>query len=125
MDITSISSPLFGYKKLIAWQKSHELANKVYQVTLSFPKDEVFGLTSQLRRAGLSIPTNIVEGHARYNKKEFHRFLSIALSSMAEVEYLLEFAFGRGYIEETEYLEVCSLREQTGHILWKLFISQK
>lgn len=88
----------FGYKKLIAWERANELAHLVYDLTLYFPKEEVFGLTSQLRRAVLSIVLNIVEGQARNNKKEFHRFLAISLSSFAEVEYLLDFALKRKYI---------------------------
>lgn len=66
-----IKKELFGYKKLIAWQKANELARLTYSYTARFPKEEMLGLTSQLRRAGLSIPTNIVEGHARNNKKNY------------------------------------------------------
>lgn len=116
---------LFGYKRLIAWQKSHELALFVYNLTLSFPKEEVFGITSQIRRAVLSVPNNIVEGHARNNKKEFHRFLSISLGSLAETEYLLEFAYDLKYIKEEDYNKFCTLREEVGHILWKLYLSQR
>lgn len=88
-----------NYKKLIAWQKAHELAITVYKLTNSFPKEELFGLTSQLRRAVLSIPVNIVEGYNRKSKKEFIHFLDIALGSLAETEYLIEFAIELGYIE--------------------------
>lgn len=116
---------LFGYKKLIAWQRANELAHKVYDLTLTFPKSELFGITSQLQRAALSVPTNIVEGHARNNKKEFHRFLAISLGSLAETEYLLEFAYGRRLIREEDFKEVSLLRSETGHIIWRLYISQK
>jgi four helix bundle protein len=116
---------LFGYKRLIAWQKSNQLAFLIYKLTSKFPKEEMFGLISQLRRAGLSIPTNIVEGHARNNKKEFYRFLAIALSSLAEVEYLLDFSYELEYLDESEYKRVTELRKEVGHILWRLFISQK
>lgn len=116
---------LFGYKKLIAWQKANELARLIYSYTARFPKEEMFGLTSQLRRAGLSIPTNIVEGHARNNKKEFYRFLAISLSSLAEVEYLLEFSYDLKYLSEAEFVKISGLREEVGHILWKLYISQR
>ena len=119
------TNSLFGYKKLIAWQKANELAHKVYDLTLAFPKTELFGLTSQLQRACLSVPTNIVEGHARNSKKEFHRFLSIALGSLAETEYLLEFAYQRELIKETDFQDACLLRAETGHIIWKLYLSQK
>lgn len=119
------NNSLFGYKKLIAWQKANELAHKVYDLTLTFPKTELFGLTSQLQRACLSVPTNIVEGHARNSKKEFHRFLSIALGSLAETEYLLEFAYQRKLIKETDFQDICLLRAEAGHIIWKLYISQR
>lgn len=123
--MTSNKTELFGYRKLIAWQRANELAHRVYDLTLIFPKSEIFGLTSQLQRAALSVPTNIVEGHARNNKKEFHRFLSIALGSLAETEYLLDFAFERKFIRQNQYNEVVLLRKETGHIVWKLFLSQK
>ena len=67
----------------------------------------------------------MVEGHARNNKNEFRRFLSIALGSLAETEYLLEFAYERGLIKDDKFNEVSLLREETGHIIWKLYISQK
>lgn len=116
---------LFGYKKLIAWQKADELAHAVYDLTVGFPKDELFALTSQLRRAALSVPTNIVEGYGRNSKKEFHRFLAIALGSLAETGYLLEFAHKRGYINKNKYEIILILKEEVGHIIWKLYLSQK
>ncbi len=118
-------SNFFGYKKLIVWQRADELAHLIYGLSLSFPKEEMFGVTSQLRRAVLSIVLNIVEGHARSNKKEFHRFLAISLSSLAEVEYLLEFSFKRKYLKEDKFNKASILRESVGQLLWKLFISQK
>lgn len=80
-----------GYKKLIALQVADQLAWKVYESTDSFPKEEMFVLTSQLRRAILSVPLNIIEGYARNSKNEFRRFLNISLGSLAESEYLLNF----------------------------------
>lgn len=115
----------FGYKKLIAWQKADGLAHKVYDLTLSFPKVEQFGLTSQLQRAILSVPTNIVEGYSRNSKNEFHRFLSISLGSLAEAGYLLEFAYARKLIKESDFQEVNLLKEEAGRIIWKLFTSQR
>lgn len=100
------------------------MARKVYLLTLHFPKDEIFGLTSQVRRAALSVPTNIVEGYARNSKNEFHRFLSIALGSLSETEYLLQFAFQQNYLKKDEYDEVISLKEETGRYVWKLYTSQ-
>lgn len=114
-----------GYKKLIAWQKSDELARNIYRITLNFPKNEMYGLTSQIQRAALSVPANIVEGYARASKKEFHRFLSIALGSLAEVEYFLTFAYEQNLIKKVEFESTLSLKEECGRIIWRLYQSQK
>ena len=113
-----------GYRKLIAWQVADKLAKAVYEETSSFPKEELYGLTSQLRRAALSVPLNIIEGYARNSKNEFRQFLRIALGSLAEVGYLLEFSFAQNYLKETEFKELISLRNRCGKLLWKLFQSQ-
>lgn len=78
-----------NYKELGFWQDAHILANNIYDITDTFPKSELFALTSQLRRAALSVPTNIVEGCGRESIKELRRFLVISSGSIAEVEYLL------------------------------------
>ena len=75
-----------GYRDLIAWQKAMALAERIYRVTEMFPKQEQFGLTSQLRRAGVSVVSNIAEGYGRDGKAEFARFLRIAFGSLREVE---------------------------------------
>lgn len=80
------------YKELKVWQKADIFAFETYRITKGFPKDEQFALTSQIRRAVLSIPTNIVEGYSRNGDKELARFIRIALGSLAEVEYLLAFS---------------------------------
>lgn len=116
---------LVGYKKLIAWQKADELAHLVYELSLSFPKSEVYGVTSQLQRAALSVPLNIVEGYGRNSKNEFARFLSIALGSLAETGYLLEFVFKRKYINEQDFEKSSFLKEQVGQLVWKLYRSMK
>jgi len=110
---------------LIAWQKADMLASKVYEITMNFPKSEIYGLTSQLRRAALSVPTNIVEGFAKNNKKEFCRYLGISLGSLAEVEYLLGFAFKQGFIKEKDYNALVDLRQECGKYIWRLLQSQK
>lgn len=114
-----------GYKKLIAWQKADLLAHLIYDLTLNYPKEEIFGLTSQIRRAVISIVANIVEGYSRNSKREFHHFLSISLGSLAEVEYFLEFASKRGYISKVDYEQVAQLRLEVGQLVWKLYLSQK
>ena len=110
-----------NYIELIVWQKSDELAFEIYKLTKKFPKDEVYGLTSQLRRAVLSIPTNIVEGYARKGDKELARFISIAIGSMAEAEYLLDFSKRLGYINDQDYSKIENLRDQVGKLLWNFY----
>ena len=107
-----------NYKNLIVWQKAHELALLIYRLTEKFPRHEQFVLTAQLRRAALSVPTNIVEGYNRKSKKEFAHFIDIALGSIAEVEYLLEFSVEIGYIDRTSVNEVKGLIEEVGKLLW-------
>lgn len=115
---------LLGYKKLFVWQFADKYAKEIYKITLKFPKDELYGIISQLRRASLSVPLNIVEGHSRNNKKEFRQFLKIALGSLVETEYLLEFSKEQKYLNEEEYHNLELLRKQTGSLLWKLLKSQ-
>ena len=81
-----------GFRNLIVWQKSHQLALAIYEVTKSFPSEEKFGLISQIRRACLSIPTNIAEDTGRKSEKETIQFFSIARGSANEVDYLIEFS---------------------------------
>ena len=114
-----------GHKRLIAWEKADKLVHLTYKVTLSFPKNELFGITSQLQRAVLSVPLNIVEGYGRNGKKEFARFLSISLGSLAEVGYLLEFAQDLGYINNQDFEKLFALKERTGQLIWKLYKSIK
>ncbi len=75
-----------NYKELKVWQKSVELSTKIYQITTGFPKDELYGLTSQLRRTAVSVPSNIAEGSGRGSNKDFSHFLSIGLGSAFELE---------------------------------------
>lgn len=91
------------FHKLIIWQRSHQLALKVYSISKLFPKDELFGLTSQIRRAVSSIPTNIAEGCGRASNKDFAHYLQIAIGSAAEVEYELLLAHDLNYINENDY----------------------
>jgi len=109
------------YKDLKVWQKGDALALQVYKITRAFPRDEIYGLTSQLRRAALSVPTNIVEGYARKGDKELARFVNIALGSLAETEYLLDFSKRLGYIPEEDYKEIEALRSEVGKLLWSFY----
>jgi four helix bundle protein len=112
-----------GYQKLLAWQKADELAFQVYGATKGFPKEEIYGVTSQLRRAVLSVPTNIVEGYGRHGRSEFRRFVNIALGSLAETKYLLSFCARLKYIEPQEHERLDAQSEEVGRLLWKFYES--
>lgn len=94
------------FKKYEVWQISHEMTLKIYSLTNSFPKDEIFGLISQLRRAASSIPTNIAEGCGRNSDKEFNQFLNIALGSALETEYLLLLSNDLNYLKAEVYQDL-------------------
>ncbi len=110
------------YKELIVFQKADELAFKIYKASESFPKSEMFGLTSQIRRAALSIPTNIVEGYARKSKKELSQFINISLGSLAETEYLLNFSKRLGYFK-ADTTELEDILAEVGKLLWGFYRS--
>lgn len=97
-----------NYRDLEVWQKSHILVLNIFKVTETFPSNEMYGLIPQLKRAGVSIPTNIAEGQGRIPKKEYIRFLSISRGSAKEVEYLLLLAKELGYINEGNYKKLTS-----------------
>jgi len=115
-----------SYKDLQVWQKSIELADCIYTATEEFPKREWYGLANQMRRAAVSISSNIAEGSAR-GTKEFAQFLSIARGSLAELETQLIIAYGRGYIIKTIYDTLLQLTAEISRMLMGLFrsITQK
>jgi len=93
---------MHNFKELIVWQKSRGLVRDIYELTKKFPEDEKFGLTQQIRRAAISIPSNIAEGSGRGTKNDFLHFLDIANGSAFEVETQLYLGFDLGYITQTE-----------------------
>ncbi len=99
------------------------LVLRVYQATRSFPPEEIYGLTSQLRRAALSVPTNIVEGYARGGTKELVRFLTISLGSLAETKYLLSVAERLGYGRAEELSALGAQYDRLGQRLWRFYES--
>lgn len=112
-----------AYKKLIVWQKADELAYQVYLATRDYPRKEMYGITSQLRRAALSVPTNIVEGYGRQNRGELRQSTNIALGSLAETEYLIDFSFRLKYLTEKTHERLQNLREEVGKLLWRFYKS--
>lgn len=94
------------FRDIKAWHKAHELALQVYSLTENFPKEERYGLTSQIRRAAASIPTNIAEGCGRNTDADFARFLQIALGSASEVEYLLLLSRDLKLLRSKEYQDL-------------------
>jgi len=95
-----------NYSELLIWQKSHELTLKIYTASFSFPKEEIYGLTSQMRRSSASIPTNIAEGCGRDSNAEMKRFLIISSGSSSELEYQLLLVKDLNYIDEYLYQEL-------------------
>ena len=91
-----------GYKNLDVWKKSMDFVIKIYQLTKSFPKEELCGLTSQMRRAAVSIPSNLAEGHPKRTTKDFVRFANIAYGSAAELETQIMIAGSLKYMSEHE-----------------------
>ena len=89
----------------MVWSKSHILVKDLYLATSKFPRDEMFGMTSQIRRAVASIPTNIAEGCGRGSDADFRRFIQIAFGSANEIEYLIFLSYELKYIEENEFFE--------------------
>ena len=111
------------WRKLEVWQIADELAYQVYQVTKSFPREELYGITSQFRRASLSIPTNIVEGYSKKGDKELSHFINIGLGSLAETKYLLHFSKRLGYIDDEQLAKLGEGYDLLGSKLWRFYRS--
>ncbi len=105
------------HEKLEVWQKSVEFVVNIYTGTRDFPADERFGLTSQVRRAAVSVPSNIAEGAARHSNKEFLQFLSIAQGSCSEVETELLIGHKLGYLKQPDYLKLKAEADSIGRML--------
>ena len=91
------------FRQLQVWAKSHQLALAIYKITKEFPKEELYGLTSQIRRSSTSIPTNIAEGCGKYTDADFARFLQIAMGSASETEYQLLLSHDLGFLNTEQY----------------------
>ena len=111
------------YQRFEAWKLSHELAVEIYKATDQWPSSERYQLTSQIRRAALSAPTNIAEGSSKRGRLEFRRYLDIARGSLAEVSYLLLFSRERGIVDEETFRRLNDLREHASKVIWGLYMS--
>ncbi len=115
--MASAERPVASYQDLIVWQKAMELVERIYRMTRNFPKEELYGLTSQIRRASVSIPSNIAEGQARRSTAEFLNFLSIAQGSRAEVETQTLIALRLGYVTRNQIAEILALLDEISRML--------
>jgi four helix bundle protein len=106
-----------SFKDLIVWQKAHLMVLEIYAVTKSFPKEETFGLTSQMRRAGVSIAANIAEGYKKKTKPNKLNFLNIAEGSLEEIKYYLVLARDLEYIKNEKFIPLESLSNEIGKLL--------
>ena len=114
-----------SYRDLVAWQKAMKFVTEIYSVTQRFPNEERFGITNQLRRAAVSIPSNIAEGQARFSQREFHHFLSQARGSLVEIETQLLIASDLKYLPVAKAKDLLATADELGRILNGLIASIK
>lgn len=114
---------MHNYRELRVWQKAMRLAYYIYTFTQSFPDEERFGLTSQIRRSAVSIPSNIAEGSGRKTNKEFTHFLHIALGSANELSTQLEIGYLLNYLKKEEFEEILDQCDHTSKMLRNLMKS--
>ena len=105
------------YKNLQIWQKAMDLTMNIYDITDGFPVGELYGLTSQMQRAAVSIPSNIAEGYGRKSDKEFYHFLTISRGSLFELQTQLYIAAGRNYIDEKTVYEIDQKMNELGKMI--------
>ena len=113
------------YRDLLVWQKSIKLAKAIYQLTANYPSDERFGLTNQMRRCSISIPSNIAEGFGRGSDKELVQFLYISLGSSNELDTQLTISYELSYISENQFLEIGKLNNEVSKMLLSLIYRRK
>lgn len=112
-----MAKKILSYRDLVVWQKSKDFAVTIYRLTKEFPSEEKFGLVSQMRRAAISIPSNIAEGRGRRSRKDFVQFLYIALGSLSELETQIEIAKETELIKEVAYNECVVRLKEIGRML--------
>jgi four helix bundle protein len=116
---------IHSFRDLVVWQKGMVLVNEIYRLSKKFPKDELFGLTSQIRRAAVSIPSNVAEGRGKSSKGEFQQFLHHSMGSLAEVETQVIIAQNLGYLNPAETEPVMEIIAEVGRLLNGLLTSLK
>ena len=109
----------FSFENILAWQQSHLFVLDVYQVTRTFPEDERFGLTSQFRRAAISIEANIAEGYKKLGKADKLRFMNISQGSMEECRDYIILSKDLGYINEPQYINLINKLENASKLLYR------
>jgi four helix bundle protein len=114
---------MMPYERFRAWKECHDLALAVYRTTKAFPKEELYGLTSQARRAAFSAAANIAEGSAKRGRKEFRRYLDVSLGSLSELSYILRFARDLGVLDEAGWEYLDQARGRAGYMTWQLYKS--
>ncbi len=114
-----------SYRDLIVWKKAIDLVSLLYSSTKGFPKEEIYGMTSQIRRAGVSIPANIAEGQGRNSRGEFRQFLGIAQGSLAELETLIIISGNLSYLAPRHTDDLLKKCEEIGRLLAGLKLSLK
>jgi four helix bundle protein len=113
-------SVIKSYKDLFIWQKSMLLVMNIYEITRDFPNSEIYGLTSQLRRSAISIPSNIAEGYGRKSTNDYKRFLQIAVGSLYELQTQIEIAFNLKYLGEQKHQEIIDLSIEIDKMLYSI-----
>lgn len=106
-----------GHRNLVAWRKAMALVTDIYRSTAEFPKHEMYGRASQLRRAAVSIPSNLAEGYGRNSRTELHQFVGMARGSQAEVEMQIEIARDLGYLQPEQAADLLGRSGEIGRML--------
>lgn len=111
---------LKAFRKLIVWQRAHELTLMIYKMSEKFPKHELFGLTSQIRRSAVSVEANIAEGYALGTGPNYLRHLNISIGSLAETESHIEIAHDLNYLSDADYVKLTEKAREVGYLLSRL-----
>ena len=114
---SALDGKISSFRDLVAWQRARDLGLEIYQLTSDFPQEERFGLTSQLRRGGVSVASNIAEGYGRGTHSDYARFLRIARGALFEIETQIEFAVTLGFLSTDEYKRLQGLVDATARPL--------